>query len=177
MHMQCWGLISEKSTLQKKCKSQQNGFDCSGARTPVVRCTIGTMYHWASNADQTGEMMEYISHFSRYIPTHTYTYLHIHAHTCIYLHIHAHTCTYPTTPTWNGHISATSEPFDQSQRTDWITARFRQIVLVCGTRSAFATIWRHSKNWSRGSTWEHQNTQNMLPMKYIIFYSFHRIFL
>ncbi len=90
------GLIAEKSTQQKTCKSKQNGFNCSGARTPVVRCTIGTMYHWASNADQIKGMMEYIPHVSRYIPTYTYTYLYIHAHICIYLHIHAHTCTYPT---------------------------------------------------------------------------------
>ncbi len=155
MQMQCWGLIEEKSTLQKTCKSQQNGFDCSGAQTPVVRCTIGNMYHWAIKADQIKEIMEHIPHVARYIPTHTNTYLYILAHICIYLHIHAHTCTYPTPPTWNGHISATSELFDQSQRTDLITTRFRQIVLVCGTWSAFATIWRHSKNWSRGSTWEH----------------------
>ncbi len=96
MHLQCWDLIAEKSTQQKTRKSQQNGFDCSGARTPVIRCTIGTMYHWVSKAGQIKEMMEYIPHVSRYIPTYTYTYLYIHAHICIYLHIHAHTCTYPT---------------------------------------------------------------------------------
>jgi hypothetical protein len=159
--MQCLGLIAEKPTLQKTCRSEQNSFDCSGARTPDVRCTIGTMYHWAIKADQVKEMMEYIPHVARYIPTHTYIYLCIHAHIREYLHIHAHTCTYPTPPTWNGHISATSEPFDQSQRTALTTVRFWQIVLVCGTWSAFATIWRHSKNWSGGSTWEHQNTQNV----------------
>ncbi len=107
-------------------------------------------------------MMEYIPHVSGYIPTYTYTYLYIHAYTCIYLHIHAHTCTYPTPPTWKGHISATSEPIDQKQRTDLITAHFRQIVLVFGRWNAFNTIWQHSKNWARRSTWEHHNTQNML---------------
>ncbi len=39
------GLIVQKSTQQKRYQSQQNGFDCSGARTPIIRCTIGTMYH------------------------------------------------------------------------------------------------------------------------------------
>ena len=45
------GLIAQKSTQQKKCKSQQNDFDYSGARTPINWCTIGTMYHLASKAD------------------------------------------------------------------------------------------------------------------------------
>jgi len=94
MHMQCWGLIAEKSTQQKTCKSKQNGFDCSEARTPVVRCTTGTMYHWASQADNIKVMMDYIPHVIRYIPTYTYRYLYIRTYTCIYLHIHAHTCTY-----------------------------------------------------------------------------------
>jgi hypothetical protein len=85
------GLIAQKSTQQKRCKSQQNDFDCFGARTPVVWCTIGTMYHRASKADQVLDMMEYIPHFSRYIPTHTYTYLYIYI--CIYMHIPTHTCT------------------------------------------------------------------------------------
>ena len=96
--MQCLGLMADKPTLQKTCRSEQNGFDCSGARTPDDRCTIGTMYHWAIQADKLREMMEYIPHVARYIPTHTYIYLCIHAHICIYLHIHAHTCTYPTPP-------------------------------------------------------------------------------
>ena len=96
------GLIAQKSTQQKRCKSQQNGFDCSGARTPVDWCTIGTMYHWASQADNMREMMEYIAHVSRYIPTYTYRYLYIHSYTCIYLHIHAYTCTYQTPPNLKG---------------------------------------------------------------------------
>ena len=88
------GLIVQKSTQQKRYQSQQNSFDCSGARTPVVRCTIGTMYHWASQADNIKEMMDYIPHVSRYIPTYTYRYLYIPSYTCIYLHIHAYTCIY-----------------------------------------------------------------------------------
>ncbi len=112
---------------------------------PVDWCTIGTMYHWASKADNIKEMMDYIPHVSRYIPTYTYRYLYIHSYTCIYLHIHSYTCIYPTHPTWKGHISATSEPINQSQRTDLITAHFRQIVLVFGTWNAFDTIWQHSK--------------------------------
>ena len=53
--------------------------------------------------------------------------------------IHADTCSYPTPPTWNRHILATSAPFDTSQRADVITIRLRLIVMVGGTWSAFAT--------------------------------------
>ena len=70
-------------------------------------------------------------------PSYTCTYLLIPADTCVYMHILAHTL-HPQLRT--GHILATSAPFDPSQRTDLITVRFRQIVLGCGTWSAFATI-------------------------------------
>jgi hypothetical protein len=59
MHMQCWGLIAEKSTLQKTCKSQQNGFDCSGARTPRI-------IHWMQTGAHTHRQLDAIASMIRY---------------------------------------------------------------------------------------------------------------
>ena len=102
--------------------------------------------------------------------TDTCTYMHIHARSIIhadtskYMHIQAHTCNTPTHQTWNGHISATNQPIATSQRTERITVSTRQIVLVCGTIDSFPRIWRHLKNWSRGSSLAHQNPENKQPI-------------
>ena len=68
------------------------------------------------------------------ITVYTYRYMLIHAHlwsylqnTCRYMLIHAHTCIYPSTRTWNCHISATSYPFETSQRTVLTTVSERLI--------------------------------------------------
>ena len=101
------------------------------------------------------------------ITVYTYRYMLIHAHlwsylqnTCRYMLIHAHTCIYPTTRTWNCHISATSYPFETSQRTVLTTVSDRQIWLVCCNFCPFATIWLRIENWARGPSLVHQNSRN-----------------
>ena len=162
MQMRCWVLLCRNRLSKRDANHSKTALTVLGLEHPssgalLALCTTEPARLTTSRKWWT------IYHMSPgtylHIPTDTSIYIHIHAYTYIYMHIHAHT-RHP--PTWKGHISATSEPIDQSQRTDLITAHFRQIVLVFGTWNAFDTIWQHSKNWARGSTWEHQNTQNML---------------
>ncbi len=108
----------------------------------------------------------------RYMQIHadTCTYMQIHAHSIIhadkskYTHIHAHTCNTPKHQTWNGHVSATNQLIETSQKTEQITVSTRQIVLGCGTIDSFPRIWRHLKNRSRGSSLAHQNPKKKQPI-------------
>ncbi len=160
MHMQCWVSLRRNQLNKRDANHSKTALTVLGLEHPLSGALLAPCTTEPARLTRSMKWWT-IYHMSPgtylLIPTHTSIYMQ-----CIYLHIHAHTCTYPTPPTWKGHISATSEPFDQCQRTDWITTHFRQIVLVFGTWNAFATIWQHSKKWARGSTWEHQNTQNML---------------
>jgi hypothetical protein len=130
MHMQCWVLLRRNRLSKRDANHSKTALTVLGLEHPstgalLALCTTEparlttprkwwTIYHMSPGT--------YL-----HIPTDTSIYIHIHAYTYIYMHIHAHT-RHP--PTWKGHISATSEPIDQSQRTDLITAHFRQIVLV-----------------------------------------------
>ncbi len=129
MHMQCWVSLRRNQLSKRDANHSKTALTVLGLEHHSSGALLALCTTEPARLTRSRKWWN-IYHMSpgTYIPTHTYTYLYIHAYTCIYLHIHAHTCTYPTPPTWKGHISATSEPFDQSQRTDWITAHFRQIV-------------------------------------------------
>ena len=162
MQMRCWVLLCRNRLSKRDANHSKTALTVLGLEHPLSGALLALCTTEPARLT-TSRKWWTIYHMSPgtylHIPTDTSIYIYIHAYTYIYMHIHAHT-RHP--PTWKGHNSATSEPIDQSQRTDLITAHFRQIVLVFGTWNAFNTIWQHSKNWARGSTWEHQNTQNML---------------
>ena len=150
MQMRCWVLLCRNRLSKRDANHSKTALTVLGLEQPssgalLALCTTELARLTTSRKWWT------IYHMSPgtylHIPTDTCIYLHIHAYTYIYMHIHAHT-RHP--PTWKGHNSATSEPIDQSQRTDLITAHFRQIVLVFGTWNAFNTIWQHSKKLGKG---------------------------
>ncbi len=101
MHMQCWVSLRRNQLSKRDANHSKTALTVLGLEHPSSGALLAlwytaTMYHWASQADNIKEMMDYIPHVIRYIPTYTYRYLYIRTYTCIYLHIHAHTCTYPT---------------------------------------------------------------------------------
>ena len=120
--MRCWVLLCRNRLSKRDANHSKTALTVLGLEHPssgalLALCTTEPARLTTSRKWWT------IYHMSPgtylHIPTDTCIYLHIHAYTYIYMHIHAHT-RYP--PTWKGHNSATSEPIDQSQRTDLITA-------------------------------------------------------
>ncbi len=63
--------------------------------------------------------------------------------------------------TWNEHISATNCPFETNQRTDFITASNRKIVLVCGTFNPYANICPMIKKLQMGSSLAQQKSKKI----------------